>query len=165
MQQIEILRAESGINRLHARYADAVFRKDFASFADCLTADSEWRIGGRVLRGRAECVDFVQERMAPMRWVLMTFRTPLLEIGPGHAISRSYVTEQSAGLDGGSGGTVATYHERLVEQDGIWRRAWALFQLHYMGPADLSGRFFPQPDYGPPGAMPPADVDSTAPIR
>jgi len=151
----EYLQTESGVRLAQARYADAVFRKDYAGFGDCLTGDSEWRVGGRVLRGRSECVAFLEDRMAGLRWVLMTFRTPILEISGQMASGRTYVTEQSALLDGGGRNSVATYFERFVRQEGIWRRSWALFQLHYLGPAELGGNFFVQPDYGPPPAMPP----------
>jgi len=151
----DYLTAEAGVRRLHARYADAVFRKDFAAFADCFTADAEWRLGGHVLRGRGEATAFLQDRIANSHWVLMTFRSPILEIGDGAAAGRTYVSEVNAYKDAPPGHTVATYYERFAEQDGVWRRAFAFFQLHYMGPLDLSGTFYPQPDYGPPPAMPP----------
>jgi hypothetical protein len=50
------------------------------------------------------------------------------------------------------------YFERFVEQGERWRFTWRLYQLHYMGPADLTGSFFPQADYGPPPAMPDLDA-------
>jgi hypothetical protein len=149
------LQAESGIRLLHARYADAVFRKDFVSFGDCFTDNAEWLVGGFHLTGRAECVEFLQNVMARINWVLMTFRTPILQLSDATADGRTYVTEQTAYKDGGHSNNIATYFERFVEQDGIWRRSYAFFQLHYMGPADFTGSFFPQPDFGPPPAMPP----------
>jgi hypothetical protein len=151
----DYLLAEAGIRRLHARYADAVFRKDYATFADCFTEDAEWRLGSYVLRGRQEATAFLQDRLAKSHWVLMTFRTPILEIGHGTATGRTYVTEQNAYRDEPPVYTVATYYERFVEQNGLWRRAFALFQLHYMGKDDLSGAFYAQEDYGAPPAMPP----------
>lgn len=147
--------AEAGIRRLHARYADAVFRKDFCAFGDCFTVDAAWHIGGHVLRGRDEITRFLAARIADSHWVLINFGMPILEIGDGTASGRTYVTEQNAYRNAPPSYHVATYYERFVEQDGVWRRAWALFQLHYMGPADLSGKFFEQADFGPPPAMPP----------
>jgi len=151
----DYLMAEAGIRQLHARYADAVFRKDFDAFADCFTEDAEWRLGQYVLRGRQEAVAFLQERIANSHFVLMTFRSPLLQIGPGTATGRTYVTELNAYRNAPPNHTVATYYERFVAYNGVWRRAFALFQLHYMGPEDMSGTFFTTPDYGPPPAMPP----------
>jgi hypothetical protein len=152
------LLAEAGIRHLHARYADAVFRKDYTTFADCFTEDAEWRLGSYVLRGPQEAAAFLQDRLANSHWVLMTFRTPILKVGQGTATGRTYVTEQNAYKNAPPGHTVATYYERFVEQNGIWRRAWAFFQLHYMGKEDLSGDFFAPTNYGPPPAMPPADA-------
>ena len=150
--------AESAIRLLHARYVDAVWRKDFAAFGDCFTEDAEWRIAGMVLRGRAQIVAALERLMPNFRRILMTFRTPILEVGQGTASGRTYVTEQSAFKDGRPGSTIGIYYERFVEQGDRWRFHWRLFQLHYMGPADLSGAFFEQADYGPPPAMPGPDA-------
>ncbi len=154
----DYLMAEAGIRQLHARYADAVFRKDFAAFADCFTEDAEWRLGSYVLRGPREAAAFLRERIGNSHWVLMNFRSPILEIGQGVATGRTYVTELNAYKNAAPGHTIATYYERFAERNGVWRRAWAFFQLHYMGAEDLSGTFYPQVDYGPPPAMPPEDA-------
>lgn len=155
----DFVAAEAGIRQLHARYVDAVWRKDYASFADCFTEDAEWRIAGHVHRGRPEIVAFLERAMSNFHRVIMTFRTPLIELGDGTANARTYVTEHNGFKSGRPGSTIGTYYERLVvDPAGRWRRAWALYQLHYMGPADLTGSFFEQPDYGPPPAMPPLDA-------
>lgn len=142
---IDLLRAEAGIRQLHARYTDAVFRKDYGQFGDCFTEDAVWHVGGYTLRGRAEAMRFLEERICNSHWVLLTFRTPLLELGEEMVAGRTYVTEQNAFRELPASFNVATYHERFVEQDGVWRRAWADFQLYYTGPADLTGRFL-EPD-------------------
>lgn len=154
----DFLAAEAGVRQLHARYVDAVWRKDYAAFADCFTEDAEWRIAGKVHRGRQEIAGFLQLAMVNFHRVIMTFRTPIIELREGRVDARTYVTENNGFKDGRPGSTIGTYYERLVEQGGVWRRAWALYQLHYMGPADLTGSFFEQPDYGPPPAMPPLDA-------
>jgi hypothetical protein len=154
----DYLVAEAGIRLLHARYADAVFRKDYVTFADCFTEDAEWRLGGYLLRGRREAAAFLADRIADSHWVLMTFRTPILDVQNGSATGRTYVTEVNAYKDTPPSHTVATYYERFVEQGGVWRRSWAFFQLHYIGKEDLSGSFPAQIDYGPPPAMPPGDA-------
>ncbi len=161
----EYVLAECGVRLAQARYADAVFRKDFAAFAECLTENSEWRVGGSVFRGRAECTAFLQDRLIELRWVAMTFRTPILELGEGVASGRTYVTEQMAFLDGRNNASVATYYERFALAGGVWRRGFAFFQLHYLGPPDFSGQFFPQPDFGPPPAMPPLDAVAATSLR
>ena len=47
---------ECAVRQLHARYADAVWRKDSASFGALFAEDAEWRVGGQVMRGRAAIV-------------------------------------------------------------------------------------------------------------
>jgi uncharacterized protein (TIGR02246 family) len=150
--------AEAGIRQLHARYVDAVFRKDYVSFGECFTEDAEWRIAGQSLRGRPQIIGFLEQAMTNFHRVIMTFRTPIIRLVEDGAQARTYVTEANGFKNGRPGSTVGTYFERLVETDGIWQRRWALFQLHYMGPADLTGSFFEQPDYGPPPGFPPLDA-------
>ncbi len=151
---IDELRAEAGIRQLHARYADAVFRKDFDAFGNCFTEGAEWILGPHRLHGRRECVAFLEDRIRDSHWVLLKFHTPILQIGEGSTQGRTYVTEQNAYKNAPASHNVATYYERFAEQGGVWRRKWAFFQLHYMGPADLSGTFFSSIDYGPSPAMP-----------
>ncbi len=154
----DFVAAEAGIRELHARYCDAVWRKDYVAFADCFAADAEWRIAGMVLQGRAQIAGTLERLMGNFHRILMTFRTPILDVGDGVASGRTYVTEQSAFKNGRPGTTIGLYYERFVRQGDRWRFSWRLFQLHYMGPADLTGSFFDQADYGPPPAMPPLDA-------
>ena len=155
---VQFLLAMEGTRQLHARYVDAVFRKDYQAFRECWTEDAEWRIAGQVHSGREEIGSFVERAMDNFHRVIMTFRTPIITLDRDTVQSRVYVTEQNGFKNGRPGSTVGTYYEKLVRQDGRWLRSWALFQLHYMGPADLTGSYFEQPDFGPPPAFPPPDV-------
>ena len=156
---LDYLLAIEGIRQLHSRYVDAVFRKDYPAFRQCWTADAEWRIAGRVLRGHDEIGAFLEGAMGNFHRVIMTFRNPFIECDGDRVRSRVYVTERNGFKDGRPGGTIGTYFEKLERQhDGCWLRAWALFQLHYMGPADLTGSYFEQPDFGPPPGFPPLDT-------
>jgi hypothetical protein len=152
--------AESAIRQLHARYADAVWRKDYDAFGDCFTEDAEWRISGMILRGRVEIVDAMKRLMPRFRRVLITLRTPILEVGNGTATGRTYLSEQSVFEDGRPYGPLGLYYERFVDQGERWRFSWRLFQTLYSGPPDMSGTFFENPDYGPPPAMPPLDAQT-----
>ena len=150
--------AECAIRQLHARYLDAVFRKDFDAFANCFTEDAEWRISGMILRGRTEIAGNLKRLMPNFHRVLMTWRTPIVEVGDGVASSRTYVTEQNAFFNGRPGTTVGTYFERFVDQGDQWRFTWRMFQLHYIGPPDITASIFPNPEFGPPPGMPPLDA-------
>jgi ketosteroid isomerase-like protein len=150
--------AESGIRQLHARCVDAVWRKDAKAFADCFTEDGEWHIARLQFRGRAAVEKAFAEFLGQFDRALMTFRTPCLEVKGGTAAGRTYVTEQSRYTNGRSVNSIGIYYERFVEQGGSWRFSWRHFQLHYVGPPDLSGQFFENPEYGPPPGMPALDA-------
>jgi hypothetical protein len=148
---------ECAIRQLHARYADAVWRKDVASFGDCFAENCEWRIAGQVLRGRAEAVDFMSGVFPMLRRVLFITGTPILEVGDRVASARTSVTEQSAFTNGQAMLSIGTYFERFVQEEDRWRFSWRVFQQEYVGPPDLSADFYENPSWGPPPALPPSD--------
>lgn len=157
--------ADVGIRHLHARYTDAVWRKDYDAFGDCFAEDAEWRITGLVLRGRKAITEFIKTPFLHAERVMMTFRTPLLHVlGDGIASARTYVTEVNARKSGQSVSTAAIYWERFVRHEDQWRFTWRLFELHYMGSAEFTGPFIDNPDYGRPPNMPPLDT-TTPPFR
>lgn len=150
--------AECMIRQLHARYCDAVWRKDIESFGDCFAEDCEWRIAGSTMRGRAEIMGFMSHVFDRFRRILLTMRTPVLEVGDGVASARTYFSEQSVMADGTPLGPIGSYYERFVDQGDRWRFSWRIFQTEYAGPPDLSGPFYDNPDWGAPPAMPPLDA-------
>jgi uncharacterized protein (TIGR02246 family) len=156
----DLIAAERGIRDLHARYTDAVFRQDFDAFADCFADEGEWRISGRVFRGRQEIREGISIILDKFIRVLITFRTPMVELVDGEVVARSYVDEKCAWKNGNRNVSIGRYYERFAEEDGRWRFSWRLFQLLYRGDPDLSGTFFDHPDYGPPPGMPPLDANT-----
>jgi hypothetical protein len=90
--------------------------------------------------------------------VLLTFRTPLIEVSQGTASARTYVNEMTARKDGGPSTALGLYFERFVDQGDQWRFKWRLWQTLYRGNADLSGMFFDNTDFGAPPAMPDWDT-------
>lgn len=152
--------AQLAIRELYARYADAVFRKDADSFGNCFVDDAEWRISGTIIRGRDAIVEQVKQVFPRYRRIVFNFRDPIIDLGDGTANVRIYVSEQSMFEDGRPFGPIGTYFDRCVEQGGRWLFKWRLFQTHYAGPPDMTGRFFDNPDFGPPPAMPPLDAEA-----
>lgn len=148
------------IRDLHARYTDAVWRKDFTAFGECFTTDAEWRIGGLELRGRAQIQQAIETILGNFRRVLITFQSPILDISAGRVSGRTYIQEQVVRTDGSAKIAIGRYYEHFALEQGRWRFAWRLFQLHYSGPPDLSGPFHDWDDYGAPPGMPPADAPS-----
>ncbi len=150
--------AECGIRQLHARYTDAVWRQDLDAFADCFTPEGEWRISGRVFRGRAEIRESIRQILGNFKRVLISFGTPIIEVAETTATGRTYVNERCAWKNGNTNISIGRYYERFVLDEDRWRFAWRLFQLHYRGPADLTGPFFDNPDYCAPPGMPGLDA-------
>lgn len=150
--------AQARIVQLYAAYADAVWRKDAAAFGACFVPEAEWRISGKVMAGRGSIEAAAASIFSTMNRVLMTFRAPQIALTETGANARVYVTEQCSWQDRDPGMNIGCYHDRIERRDGQWLFTWRLFQLLYTGPADLSGTFPEQEDYGTWSAMPPLDA-------
>jgi uncharacterized protein (TIGR02246 family) len=148
----------AGVKQLHARYTDAVWRKDAEAFAACFAPDGEWRISGMVMRGRAEIGDTIARILGRMHRVLFTYGDPVIDRVDGELVARVMVNERVAWADGQTNISIGRYYERLAEVEGRLCFAWRLFELHYRGPPDLTGDWFDHADYGPPPGMPPLDA-------
>lgn len=156
-EQAARLAAEIGIRRLHAQCADAVWRKDRAAFVDCFVADGVWKVAGMDLRGQDAIGDGFDQFLALNQRVLMSFGSPILELGAGTASGRTYTTETVKSLDGPGMCSIGIYYERFAEQDGEWRFVWRHFDFCYFGPPDLSAPLLALVDRGPAPALPGLD--------
>ncbi|MDR2858051.1 MAG: nuclear transport factor 2 family protein [Novosphingobium sp.] len=154
----DFIAAEAGIRALHQRYTDAVWRQDAGAFARCFAEDGEWRISGMVLKGRAQIGETITAILARFDRVLISFRTPILEVGEGTARARTYIDEKCIWKNGDTNISMGVYYEHFVEEQGRWLFRWRLFQMLYRGAPDLTGTFYDFPDYGPPPGMPPLDA-------
>ncbi|PEQ14251.1 hypothetical protein B2G71_01195 [Novosphingobium sp. PC22D] len=157
----DLMAAEFAIRQLQARYADALWRKDADSFAALFTRDGEWKVAGMHLKGREEIRETFARFMLQIDRVLMTFRTPIVDIVDGVITSRTYVTEQNKFADGATASTLGIYYERFVEEAGALRFAFRHWNLHYIGPADLSRKFYEVREYGAPPGFPGPDDPTT----
>ena len=149
--------AECAIRQLHARYIDAVWRKDIDAFVDCFAEDAEWKVAGQHLRGRDEVRAAITKFLEPMERIAMMFSTPILEVGNGTAIGRTYVREYNKAKNGETASTVGIYYERFVDQGSRWRFQWRQWMLQYIGPPDLSAEIYESKDYGAFPGMPGPD--------
>ncbi len=114
----EFVIAEYGIRQLHARFADAVWRKDAEAYADCFAEDAEWKIATMHIRGRADIGGTFAKLLAACARVQIIAGTPLLEIGQGTATGRIQITELAKMADGSSAMTLGVYYDRYVEDGG-----------------------------------------------
>ncbi len=149
--------ADYGIRQLHARFADAVFRKDADAFAECFALAGEWKIAGLHIRGREEIRSKFATLLAPCARVQILTGTPVLDIGRDGVSGRLQMTELAKMMDGSSALTVGVYFDRYLEEEGRWRFGWRHFGLHYRGPIDMSADLVECPDFGAPPGMPDAD--------
>lgn len=153
----DFLIAESGIRQLHARFVDAVFRKDAEAFADCFAENAEWKIAGLHIRSRAEIGSLFGKLLAICARVQIIVGTPILEVSGDTAVGRVQVTELAKMVDGTSAMTLGVYYDRYVVENGRWCFQWRHFSLHYRGPTDLSAALVESPNYGAFPNMPAAD--------
>jgi uncharacterized protein (TIGR02246 family) len=153
----DYLVADSAIRQLHARYVDAVWRKDFAAFADCFAEDAEWKIAGLHVRGRIQIRTQFEKFITPSERVLMLLGMPILEVGSGTAYGRIHVTEYLKLADGRAARTIGVYYDRYADEGDRWRFRSRHWNLHYRGPPDLSAPFYQCEEYGPPPGMPAPD--------
>lgn len=150
----DLVMADCAIRQLHARYIDAVWRKDIDAFVDCFAEDAEWKIAGLHLKGHAEIRRAITRFLEPIDRIQMIFSTPILEVGQGTASARTYVREFNRARNGETASTVGIYFERFVDHGDRWRFQWRQWMLQYIGPADLSAEPYECKDFGPPPAMP-----------
>jgi hypothetical protein len=148
---------EAQVRQLHARYTDAVWRKDAQAFAKLFTPEGEWRISGLAMRGRGEIEAAIDKIFSSLHRVLFTYGDPVLDHVAGELRGRVMVNERVAWADGRANISIGRYFERYGEWDGRLCFDWRLFELHYRGAPDFSGEWFEHPDPGAPPAMPPRD--------
>lgn len=157
----DFLIVESAIRQLHARYVDAVWRKDPDSFAELFAADAEWKIAGMHMRGREQIRSEFAKFMRHVDRTFMIFGTPIIELGNGTASSRTHVREHNKFADGQTASTFGIYYERFVNEGDRWRFQWRHWNLYYIGPPDFSAPLYQVKEYGPPPGMPGADDPTT----
>ena len=81
----EFIVADSGIRQLHARFTDAVWRKDADAFADCFAHNGEWKIASMHILSRAEIGSTFAKLMGACDRVQLILGMPILEVEPGAA--------------------------------------------------------------------------------
>lgn len=146
----EFIAAECGIRQLHARFVDAVWRKDDADFADLWAEDGEWKIATLHFRGREEIRAAFAKLLGACHRVQFLPGPVLLDVGAdGTATGRVNCTELAKFAAGGQGMNIGVYHDRYVQEDGAWRFRLRHFSLHYSGPVDLTAELVTEsPDFG-----------------
>lgn len=162
-QALAALAADLGIRQLHARYVDAVWRKDLAAFTACFAPEAGWKIAGHHAVGREAIGETFTRLIGPSLRVLMFVGLPCLDFAGATASGRVNITELVKRADGAAMRTLGVYYDRYRVAEGMalgetpggdWlftERHWHLF---YRGPMDMSAPMLDALEYGPPPAMP-----------
>jgi len=146
---------DCAIRQLHARYVDAVWRKDAAAFAACWTGDARWRIAGLDARGREAIGAAFAALIAPSECVVMIPGVLVLDAEGADVVGRLLVTELIK-RPGATMRTLGRYYDRYRNEDGVWQFAQRDWFAAYRGGAGLAGEMLPREDCGPPPALPAA---------
>lgn len=152
--------AAVGIDQLHARFVDAVFRQDFGEFAACFATGGVWKIAGKVLEGRETILAAAGPMLGYCERIQLIAPTPILDLTDDGAIGRQQMIELAKMKEGSGAITIGVYHDRYVVEDSRWRFAKRHWSLKYRGPFDLSQSFVATPDYGAFPAGPSDDEES-----
>lgn len=145
---IDMIAADFGIRQLHARFADAVWRQDAAEFGACFARMGVWKIAGQDFVGR-EAIESACGMLLGRCSHIHLITGPAI-LGPaGNGVQgRLAMTEFARMLDGSTAMTIGWYHDRYVEEDGLWRFARRHWSFKYRGAPDLTGPFVDTPNYG-----------------
>lgn len=132
------------IQRLVARYSDAVVRRDGTAWADCWADDASWDLGGgRSLDGKEMIVKIWYAAMGGMEAVVQQSHGGEVRFGEStdHAVGRWAITERFRTTSGESALLLASYDDEYRRIDGRWLFSRRYLDVHYRGPADLSADF------------------------
>jgi len=151
---------ELAIRHLLARSSDCVWRKSIHEYGACWATDGEWRILGQVAHGRDEVKALWWQFMDNLQTAWQVAQTIILEIGDEPpAYGRIYLEETLRLRDGTVNLARGIYHDAYRIEAGHWLFSKRHFDLIYMGPTDMAGRFFSTINYGPA----PRDPDPSRP--
>jgi SnoaL-like domain len=144
----DLIAADFGIRQLHARFADAVWRQDADLFSACWSSDGLWKIAGMEVRGRTDLADACRKMLGRCSNIHLITGQPILRVDGDVVQGRLAMTEFARMLDGSTAMTIGWYHDRYVQEGGLWCFAQRHWSFKYRGPPDLTGPFIDTPNYG-----------------
>ena len=134
---------ELAIRDLVARYADAVNRNNAQDWGSTWAEDGFWSLMGMETQGRDNIVQFWLGAMAGFKFAVHMNASGTLAINGEQATGRWYLTEYTCDNDENTNTILGVYDDSYVKRDGDWLFARRVYQIMYMGPADLSGNHQP----------------------
>jgi hypothetical protein len=145
---IDLVAADFGIRQLHARFADAVWRQDGAAFGACFASNGVWKIAGQEFVGAELIGTSCAALLGRCTHIHLVTSQPILGVDGDTVIGRLSMTEFARMNDGSTAMTIGWYHDRYIEEGGLWRFARRHWSFKYRGAPDLTGFFADTPNYG-----------------
>lgn len=129
---------ERAIERLIARYADAVNRRDGEEWAALWTEDGVWKAFGHSFEGRDRVFATWSGAMQGFRFVFHVIHSGVIDVRGDVAHGRWTVSEQLQSANGEPSLLLALYHDDYRREKDGWRFARRELEVRYQGPPDLS---------------------------
>jgi uncharacterized protein (TIGR02246 family) len=122
------LEDQMAIRELHARYADAVRRKNAEDWAATWAEDANWSLMGTTVSGRDQIVGLWTQAMSAFDAVSFVMTSDAIELdgdtGTGRCQTHEILVE--GGKSRVAGGA---YEDEFVRRDGVWLYASRSFSL------------------------------------
>ena len=117
------------IQALIHSYADAVFRRDAADWAECWAEDARWTLMGTEVRGRPAIVALWTQAMSGFAFVAFFAQPGLVTIEGDHATGRVWTHELLEATDGTVTRPIGRYDDHYVRSADGWRFAARCYSL------------------------------------
>lgn len=136
---------ELALQKLMARYVDAVHRRDADSWAACWCDDASWTLVGSEVNGRDNILALWLQVMQGFEFAMIMPASSLFDIDGDSASGHWYLQEYTRTIEGEPGFVLSRYRDHYRRLDGQWRYQSRHYDILYQGPADLSGTFTAPP--------------------
>lgn len=150
--ELTVLRSEAAVRHVLESYADAVTRRDVASYSSLYAPDAIWTIGppvGQQVHGRDAIVARVSARIAHLDFFVFTISNMVISVQDDIAHCRSTVHEIGRAAEGSDPGlppaqnVYALYDDELRRDGTRWLFTARKFTFLYRDMEVPTGQSFP----------------------
>jgi ketosteroid isomerase-like protein len=149
-RELATLRDEAAVRRVVESYADAIIRRDAATYGALYAPDAVWTIGppvGEQVEGRDAIVRFLTDHIATMDLLIFTVTNIVISVEDGIAHSRATVHEFGRVADGSAVSVVnvrALYEDTLQRNGDSWWFTERKYSILFVDNGDAAaGQVFP----------------------
>jgi ketosteroid isomerase-like protein len=149
-RELATLRDEAAVRRVVESYADAIIRRDAATYGALYAPDAVWTIGppvGEQVEGRDAIVRFLTDHIATMDLLIFTVTNIVISVEDRIAHSRATVHEFGRVADGSAVSVVnvrALYEDTLQRNGDSWWFTERKYSILFVDNGDAAaGQVFP----------------------